>query len=83
MVKIMKDKRFLIVVSKLRPIVLQDLNLITSKTLVGTSMEKSSIFIPFDGSTNFAPLLPMSQLSHRSTSKDINNNGAKFEFRSR
>lgn len=79
----MENMSFLVMVSELRAIVFQDLNLVTSKALIGTGMKKSSILIPTNGCADFAPLLPVSQFSFCSTTKDTNNDGAKSEFRTR
>jgi hypothetical protein len=78
-----KNHRFLIMIAKLTVVVLNDLNFIAAMTLIGASMEVTSVFIPLEGSSHFAALLPKHKFSLGRSAKDVDNKCTKLMLRRR
>jgi hypothetical protein len=68
---------------KLTVVMLNDLNFIAAMTLIGTSMEVTSVFIPLEGSSHFAALLPKHKFSLGRPAKDVDNKCTKLMLRRR
>jgi hypothetical protein len=61
--------------------VFKDLNIIFSATMIGASMEVTSVFITIDCSPYFSSLFPSQQAGLGTSAENRDNNSTKSQFR--
>jgi hypothetical protein len=65
----------------LAPIMLNDLDLVSTVELVSTSLEEASIFISFNSNPDFPSLFPHQELGMGHSAEDADNDGSKISVR--
>jgi hypothetical protein len=77
----MEDSSLLVMIVHLAPVVLDNFDFVPAVTLISTSMEEASVFVPLNSSFDFASLFPHQELGIGNSAEDTGDDRPKISLR--